>query len=85
VQGWIKEEKCLEKFGMVQRGYKEPLTLFQRVSQSLVAKKPCLWASTGSLQGFYRMFQEFLQGVQKFYRKFRSSTGCFTIRFLDDG
>jgi len=56
----------LEKVGMVQRESKEPLTLFQRVSQSLVAKKPCLQASTGSLQGYYRMFQEFLQEVQKF-------------------
>ena len=78
-------EECLGKVGKAQRGSKGSLTPFHRVSQSLATKKPCLWAPTGSLQGFYRMFQEFLQEVQKFYRKFRSSTGCFTIGFLDDG
>jgi len=42
VQGWIKEEKCLEKVGKVQRGSKESLTSFQRVSQRLAIRKPHL-------------------------------------------
>lgn len=51
-----------------QRGSKGSLAFFQRVPQSLDAMQPSLWTSTGSLQGF-------LQEVQKFYRKFRTSTG----------
>ena len=69
MQRWIKEEKCLGKVGKVQRGSKGSLTPFQRVSQSLAARKPCLWASKGSLQGFYRMF--------------RVSTGCSVILLQD--
>lgn len=39
VQGWIKEVECSGKAGKVQRGSKESLTLFQRVSQSLDIRK----------------------------------------------
>ena len=55
----------MEEVGKVQRGPKGSLTPFQRVSQSLAIKKPHSCASTGSLQGFYRMFWDF-------YRMFRN-------------
>ena len=56
----------MEEVRKVQRGSKGSLTLFPRVSQSLDAMQPCLWTSTGSLQGF-------LQEVLKFfYKMFRS-------------
>jgi len=71
-------EKGLEKVRRTQRGSRESSTSFQRSSQSLDAWQPCLQASTGSLQGFYRMF--------------RISTGssviptrCSAIRVLGDG
>ena len=41
-RGGSRRRKCLEKVGKVQRGSKGSLTPFQRVSQSLDAKKPCL-------------------------------------------
>ena len=42
------------------------LTHFQRVSQSFPIKKPHSWASTGSLQGFYRMFWNFYRMFYNF-------------------
>ena len=42
VQEWIKEEECLEMVGEAQRGSKESLTLFPRVSQGLAIRKPHL-------------------------------------------
>ena len=60
----------MEKVGKVQRGSKESLTLFRRVSQSLAIKKPHFGASTGSLTGFYRMFRDFCRMFRNFYRKF---------------
>lgn len=75
MQGWIKEEKCLEKVGMVQRGSKESLTLFQRVSQSLVAKKNLVC----------KLLQEVCRGstgcFRNFYRMFRIATRCFESGF----
>ena len=71
VQECIKEEECLEMVEEVQRGSKESLTPFQRVSQSLAIKKHHLWASTGSLQGFYRMFRDFYRMFKNFYKMFK--------------
>ena len=65
VQRWIGKRKFLQKVGKVWRGPKRSLAPFQRVSQSLAIKKPLSWASTRSLQGFYKMFCNFYRMFQK--------------------